>query len=329
MWHKLLTGLWVLSFTSVLMADTDEPIELQLLAEYPVEGMAAGNLSGLARCGDQLLTVSDREDDRIQRLETQGAVWHAVPMPFELPSPPETHLPWGMRAQVMLSTPIRGGAMDFEGISCDATGTRYLVSEAYAAVLQLMPNGTAHWLTLPDALLPQARARGLLHKYNALYEGIAVTADGSQLWLAAEREQRGLIKLLHQQGQWQCPSRGCVVFYDMQAAVPTATAEALPAQDFSDLVIFQGKLFTLERQARRFCRRSSESGEVERCWSFAATAQKEHYRYPTPYGVAEALWLEGDSVLIGLDNNNWARADGEVRPIIWRFAAPAEGWMAP
>lgn len=301
--------------------------ELKLLNEHPVEGLNMGNLSGLSRCTGQLLALSDREDATLHSLVTQGEVWQAKAEVFTLPEAPESQLPWGMRAQAALNAPVRGGQMDFEGLVCDEQGNRYLVSEAYAAVLQITPEGLGRWLSLPEALLPQARSRGLLRKHNALYEGIAIDPAGTHLWLAAEREQRGLLHLEQREGRWECPESHCVLFFDSQA-VPSGSSEASPAPDFSDLQLFHDKLFTLERQMRQLCRRSLATGEVERCWSFLATAQLEGKRYPTPYGVAEALWLEEDSVLIGLDNNDRAREDGEERPIIWRFAAPAEGWMA-
>lgn len=321
--HGLL--LLSLSWTGLTLA---EPLpELRLLGEHPVEGLSMGNLSGLSRCAGQWVTLSDREDASLHRLDTQGEVWQARAEVFALPEAPESQLPWGMRAQAALSAPVRGGQMDFEGLACDAQGNRYLVSEAYAAVLQVSPDGQGQWLTLPEALLPQARARGLLRKHNALYEGIAVDPMGKRLWLAAEREQRGLLHLELREGRWECPEAHCVLLFDSQA-VPSGSSEASPAPDFSDLQFFHDRLFTLERQARQICRRSLSNGEAERCWSFAATAQAEGKRYPTPYGVAEALWLEEDGAFIGLDNNDRAREDGEERPIIWHFAAPAEGWMA-
>ena len=45
--------------------------ELRLLSEHPVDGMRGGNLSGLAQCGKDLWTVSDRDDDQIYRLDTR------------------------------------------------------------------------------------------------------------------------------------------------------------------------------------------------------------------------------------------------------------------
>lgn len=65
---------------------------------------------------------------------------------------------------------------------------------------------------------------------------------------------------------------------------------------------------------------------LERCWSFAAEALAEPRRYPVAYGVAEALWIDKDGAWIGVDNGGLTRADGETRPIVWRFKAPNGGW---
>ena len=54
------------------LASASQPAELKLLAEHPVEGLQGGNLSGLAWCGDALLAVSDRDDDRLYRLDVTG-----------------------------------------------------------------------------------------------------------------------------------------------------------------------------------------------------------------------------------------------------------------
>ena len=45
------------------------PVHLQLTSEHPVQGMTNGNLSGLAWCGDALWAVSDRDDNRLYRLD--------------------------------------------------------------------------------------------------------------------------------------------------------------------------------------------------------------------------------------------------------------------
>lgn len=324
--------LLVVGLTQVpyLGAQLAPPESLRLLAEYPIDGLPQGNLSGLARCGQDLLTISDREDTRLHVLNTEQTPWQATEQVFSVPDmPPDGHLPWGMRAQALLSASVRGGQMDFEAIACDAEHNRYVVSEAYASVLRITPEGQSQWLALPENLLPQARARGLLHKHNALYEGLAISPDGKRMWLAAEREQRGLLHLEQTaEGVWECPVTGCVLFHDPEVTPPSASSEASPAQDFSDLVWFKDKLFTLERQQRQICRRALHTGVSERCWSYKDTAFAPERLYPTPYGVAEALWLEDDYAWVGLDNNGRTRSDGEERPIVWKFAAPSGGWLA-
>ena len=96
--------------------------------------------------------------------------------------------------------------------------------------------------------------------------------------------------------------------------------------DFAGLSWHAGRLFSLERLQHRICRRHPETGAAERCWSFAAAALAPPLRYATPYGVAEALWLDDTAAWIGLDNNDEPNAAGERRPLILQFKAPAGGW---
>ena len=324
MGRALLLGL-CLSAAPVL-ADTWP--ELVLQAEHPVEGMRGGNLSGLALCQGEMWTVSDRDDDQIYRLDTRYAEWQAEALSIDVPPPPESGLPWGVRMMHKAVSPLRGGNLDFEGISCDAAGNRYVVSETHAAVLQVPPIGEPAWLKIDPALVRQARGSGMLLHFNALFEGIAVNPQGTQLWLAAERERRGLLTLRKQQSVWNCEG-GCVVMSEGGLEQPPARLKAKAQQkDFADLALFDGKLFTLERMAYRICRRTPATGAVERCWSFANDALTDARRYNSGYGTAEALSLDAKGAWIGVDNGNHVRADGEKRPIVWRFAAPQGGWSA-
>ncbi|OPG74103.1 DNA topoisomerase IV [Pseudomonas ogarae] len=304
--------------------------ELKLLSEHAVDGMRGGNLSGLALCGSDMWTVSDRDDDRIYRLTPVDApVWQAEVVEIEVPKVPDSGLPWGLKSRTWAASFLRGGELDFEGISCDSAGNRYVVSESHAAVLQVPPAGPASWLKIAPTMIRQARASGMLLHFNALFEGLAINPAGDQLWLATERERRGLLLIKRQQTVWDCDGN-CVLLseagLEMQPAqVPKAKAVS---RDFADLSLFDGKLFTLERNAYQICRRNPQSAQVERCWSFAAEALQDNRRYPQPYGLAEALVVDAEGAWIGLDNNDGSRADGEQRPIVWRFAAPEGGWSA-
>nr|BFE91935.1 hypothetical protein GCM10020185_24710 [Pseudomonas brassicacearum subsp. brassicacearum] len=121
--------------------------ELKLLSEHAVDGMRGGNLSGLALCGSEMWTVSDRDDDRIYRLApSESSLWQAEVVEIEVPAVPDSGLPWGLKSRTWAASFLRGGELDFEGISCDSAGNRYVVSESQAAVLQVPPAGPASWL---------------------------------------------------------------------------------------------------------------------------------------------------------------------------------------
>ena len=303
--------------------------ELKLVSEHPVDGMRGGNLSGLALCGKDLWTVSDRDDDRIYRLDTREPTWNAEALAIDVPPVPESGLPWGLRSRTKAASFIRGGDLDFEGISCDAAGNRYIVSEAHAAVLQVPAAGAPEWLKIAPGMVREARASGMLLHFNALFEGLTVNPQGNQIWLAAERERRGLISIKRGQSVWDCEG-ACVLLSEAGLEVQPAqfTNAKAVSKDFADLALFNDKLFTLERNAFQICRRDTVTAKVELCWSFADETLTPERRYPQPYGLAEALVVDTDGAWIGIDNNFGARADGEKRPVVYRFAAPAGGWSA-
>ncbi len=160
-----------------------------------------------------------------------------------------------------------------KGITCDSAGNRYIVSEAHAAVLQVSPEGTASWLKISPMLVSEARASGMLLHFNALFEGLAINPAGDEMWLAAERERRGLLKIKRQQTVWDCHG-GCVLLSEagVEMQPPQFPKARAVSRDFADLSLFNGKLFTLERNAFQICRRDAVTAKVERCWSFAEEA---------------------------------------------------------
>jgi hypothetical protein len=317
-----------LLLTSITVFAEPAP-QLRLLSGQAVEGMRGGNLSGLAQCGNDLWTVSDRDDDQIYRLDTSESAWQAETVHIDVPPVPDSGLPWGLKSRVWGASFVRGGDLDFEGITCDSAGNRYIVSEGHAAVLQVPPTGPATWLKVSPMMVREARARGLLLQFNALFEGLVINPAGDQMWLAAERQGRGLLMIKRQQTLWDCDG-GCVLLSEAGMEMqPEQFPHAKPVpRDFSDLSLFNGKLFTLERNAFQICRRDAQTAKVERCWSYADELLQENRRYSQNYGLEEALIVDADGAWIGVDNNFGARADGEVRPVVWRFAAPDGGWSA-
>ncbi|WP_122847753.1 esterase-like activity of phytase family protein [Pseudomonas viridiflava] len=317
---------WLAALSLVVAPVFAAPLEaLKLQSEHPVDGMVGGNLSGLASCNGRLWTVSDRDDNLLYSLDVSDRTWKAEPHVIDMPKP-ESYLPLSLRSLANLSSIVRGGSMDFEGISCDAAGNRYLVSEAYGTVLKVPVEGAPVWLPLPAGLVEQARANGMLQHFNAIFEGIAVNAAGDRIWLAAEREKRGLLVVQRDKDQWTC-GQSCVLLAEAgKDTLPPKQNRKKVSTDFSDISLYNGKLFTLERSVYRICRRELETGQIERCWSFSKEAMLPSRRYDQPYGLTEALVVDETGAWIGIDNNSGARADGEERPIVWRFAAPAAGW---
>ena len=300
--------------------------ELTLVSEHPVDGMVGGNLSGLAVCGGQLWTVSDRDDDVLYSLNIAATVWQAQANALQIPPVPESYLPGTLQSMAKVSALVRGGSLDFEGVTCDAAGNRYLVSEAFALVLKVPAQGAPVWLDLPAAVVEQARAKGMLQHFNGIFEGIAINPAGDRLWLAAEREQRGLLAVSRVNDTWLCKG-SCVLRTEPgKDVLPTQVGGKTVSRDFSDLSLFDGKLYALERSAYRICRRTLETGQTERCWSFAREALRPDRLYSQRYGLTEALVVDATGAWVGTDNNFGERADGEKRPVVWRFAAPKGGW---
>lgn len=316
----------------VLAADP----ELQMLSEHPVDGMHAGNLSGLARCGEQLWTISDRDDDRLYKLDTRATVWKAEVVLINVPpAPDDAGRTLSMKAQSFFRSLAGNGALDFEGITCDSGRNLYVLSETYSAILKVPSSGASAWfLTISPNMQIKSREAGLLAHANALFEGLVITGIAStQIWLAAERQKRGLVKIERRitpiYYAWYC-AVGCVVMAEggLAPQPPQFSGSKSVEKDFSDIALFNNKLFLLDRNAFKVCRHEMLTGKQERCWSFAADALVPSRQYNAEHGMAEALLVDAQGAWIGVDNNSSTRADGESRPIVWRFAAPAGGWDA-
>lgn len=301
--------------------------ELHLLSEHPVEGMRGGNLSGLALCGEHLWTISDRDDDRIYRLDSRADVWKAEAVAINVPPvPADAGRTLAMKIHTLYRSLVRNASLDFEGISCDDAGNRYILSETYSAVLQVTPQGQTSWLNIAPQMVEEARKAGMLLHANALFEGLAISGAGNDIWLAGERQKRGLVHIAKPKGKWACAPVCVTLSEGGLAPQPPQFPGSTPVEmDFSDISLFNGKLFLLDRNAFKVCRHAL-SGAQERCWSFAADALVAHRQYPGRHGLTEALIVDDKGAWIGTDNNGVVRNDGEARPTVWRFAVPEGGW---
>lgn len=114
---------------------------------------------------------------------------------------------------------------------------------------------------------------------------------GTRLWLAAERQNRGLLALQQQTSGWACARAAYCSVSAYQRAPAQMGGERLP------VILLTWRFLPANctgTSAITVCRRNPADGALERCWSFADTALAEARRYPLPYGVAEALAVDAE-----------------------------------
>ena len=250
--------------------------QLELLAALPVDVPGPLEPSGLTEWNGILYTVADKVDDTIYRVEFNADRARLVPaIRFKAP----------------------GEGMDWEGITADAGGSFYLISENHGRALRVTRDGTATWAT-PD-LRKAAAGTGLFAKSNAGFEGIAWL--GPNHWLAAvEREPRGLL-------EWRGNGRSLEITAILQEHSPYSDAlPLLRLPDYSGLDTDNGEIYALFRNAHLVVRLERVNGVLKEAeaWSYAhiETDPRWAYRSQT-YGQAEGLVVKGRDVYLIFDNN--------------------------
>lgn len=296
-WLLILLPIWLLVACFQTGAPDDIP-RLELIKVLPVESDFPVEPSGLTYHQGTLYAVCDKTDNLIFRLDIRDDHVRFVP-----------HLRF---------VPPRGGPMDFEGIVVDAENNFLLASEFHHRVLKVSPAGQASWVT-PN-LSTYAEPEGLLRRFNAGLEGIALLEDGTIL-LAAEREDRGLIKVP------TATSGGEIAVYPLPG---TKFREALPfwrMPDFAGLARDGKNLYGLFRNAHLVVELTVGEGGAEegnRAWSYGFIENDPQYAYVEErFGQAEGLAVTGNMVYIIFDNNQGPRLkdpeDHRPQLIIARF----------
>lgn len=260
-------------------SDTANSIEdLELVQAYTVTADQAVEPSGLVMVQGTLYTVADKVDDTIYRLEfAQDDVVHLVP-----------HI---------IFTPPNPSYMDWEGLTCDAEGNFYLISERQGRVLRVTPTGEAAWAT-PD-LRVEGRQLGLFSKRNAGFEGITLI-DENHFIGAVEWEPRGLV-------EWK--GRGDEMEITAFLANESPHKAALPLlrfPDYSGLDVDNGQLFALFRGAHLVVRleKGPDGWSEGEAWSFRHIETDPRWAYASQtYGKAEGLVVRGQDVYLIFDNN--------------------------
>lgn len=274
--------------------------ELRIVKVLPVESQFPVEPSGMVMHAGILYVVCDKTDDRIFRLEITddyARMW--------------THL--------RFQPPAR--SMDYEGVTIDSRGNFYLISEYHHRILRVTPAGIAEWFG-PN-FRTFAEPEGMLRRFNAGLEGITLLEDGSFL-LAAEREERGLIRWNPEHGEDSPPMA-------IKAMPRTRFTSALAfwrIPDFSGLATDSNRVFALFRNAHLVVELEREGDlfvESERAWSFAHVENDPRFAYlEERFGQAEGIAVNGNRVYLIVDNNQGARlADSsDTRPQLFILEFP-------
>jgi hypothetical protein len=287
---------------------------LKLEQAYAISGISNLQPSGLTKCGDELLFVSDKHESTVFKIEITGSQAQAVPFINlqNIPAPPKHDYPVLMDIQRFLTklVGINIGA-DWEGISCNQKGQIFLASEYLFSVLKIDTDGATEWVV--NDLFNVGYRKGLFQKNNAYIEGITVYNSG--LLLVAEREPRGLISI-SSEGDFH-------TFVDPHLT----TSEQRISLDYAGLAYFNNKIYTLERNLYRVCHRNPSSNEVGQCYSFKHVALSKQWGYDTGiYGLAEGLAIDDKNLWIIVDNNKDTRLldAGDQRAILMKFKNPLQ-----
>ncbi|GAA5523858.1 hypothetical protein Maes01_00407 [Microbulbifer aestuariivivens] len=297
---------WLLSVAVFLgatgpAAASDLVRPAQLLASYWLDGSAGLDISGLSFCNGELLAVSDKNSADIYSVNLTADSDSAALVPratfAALQAPASSD--GGPRAR-LLSAVQGGGAADFEGITCNGQQI-FVVSERHHLIATANASGETRWLPLRWA--KAAREGDFMAHFNGAGEGLVVAGD--DLWVALERNRRGLVRFANGAGPAQ--------LLEIPPA-PGLNFRGRP-EDLTGLAFYDGALYTLERNAFAVCRRSLPNLLPQWCIDYRAIEEAPPYVYQeTAFGKGEGLAIDSSGIYVVLDNNNVGRvADPQDR----------------
>ncbi|WP_445361395.1 hypothetical protein ACJJIL_05850 [Microbulbifer sp. EKSA005] len=263
------------------------------IASYWIDNSSGVGLSGLTFC-DQLITISPKESEKIYRINLydQGATLESHLNFSSLPPPRRGETNNVSHFVMDLLRPK--SAMRFGGVCCRDNGT-FVLSERYHRVAHVEEGGRSTWLH--DKWSAVLRHMGYHLKYNNGGEGIVEV--GNSLWIAMEREPRGLLKI-GTNGEFQVFSLPSVAELDFRGH-----PENLRGLDYHD-----GALFTLESNAHAVCRRALPSLQAEWCLVYREVEESPEHAYEVSRlgGMGSGVAVNNQGVFVVFNNNNISRA---------------------
>lgn len=275
-------------------------VRLEAARVLPVESPFAVEPSGLCLKNGRLYSISDDTENMIFEVVLEDEHARFVPV-LEFSPPDGTE-----------------GRLDLEGIAAGPGGGFFLVSERFARVLQVFPDGHSEWAS-PSGL-SAGRAGELFQNRAGLAEGLTRLPDGGFL-LAAERQPRGLLGYTEESG---------FIAQPMPATRYAGELSLLRPPDFTGLDYHAGKVWVLHRNAGLV-------GTLERAvngwregpvaWSFQAILESPVYAFrDSRFGLAEGLAVGERFFYVIVDNNGDSRASDSTdhRPLLLVLDRPKE-----
>jgi len=308
---------YVVSMAAVFANETVDTRPLILEQYWMLSGADNLQPSGLSVCGSELVMVSDRHSETIFSIPLSDnnsahiKTYRSI-SPFEgLPDHmrwQEQLIDWGLR--------WTHKRFDWEGIHCNTDGSLYLASESFSAVAKIEPNGHSGWIT--PSLFIKLQELGFASTLNAGFEGI--TAHQQHILIALEREPRGLLRTTLDSAP---------PYIDKAQNISSGGVISPLTPDFTGLWLEQRmgqppKIYTLERNYFKVCRRSYDHWAIEACWSYHDTEKSPKFRFENDlYGLAEGIARLGEHIYIVLDNNGELRQQTKNNnPLLFKFKRP-------
>ena len=136
---------------------------------WPIDGTEGLDLSGLACCGGELITVSDKNDRQLYRLLKRADTYAlemktvVAPLPSIKTSFNKAH--WVKAAVDRVKS---DGNHDLEGVTCLSDHRLCMVSENRLAAFEInLSSGTSSVRWLSDSIYAAGQAAGFFQKYNS------------------------------------------------------------------------------------------------------------------------------------------------------------------
>lgn len=253
-------------------------------------------VSGITLDKEKLLFVSDNKEDQylyqLTRKDSKTYLTKAVTKINDFKGFQEYYY------STILS--LKGGRWlkspwDLEGISkCE--DQFYLVNEQAREVV-VLNDSKKELSTLDINFNPAFKELGVKLEdipTNAGFEGIAIDCNNKTLYIAQERNPRGIfiydLKTLQYRG--------------LIKTAPQKSTQISP--DYSDIFFYNNFLYVLEKNEWKILKVDPKTKEKVDEYSFEKNPMinlRKLYKTDEPYGLAEALYITEDEIIIGIDNN--------------------------